>query len=696
MTADHGEFEDSAVLESHQSIRRFGLPRRLRKQKAAIKAVSLIAVLAGTLAVVALSSTLSGKRTRTNTPSSSQAQAGLFDSHPSHSNGTGTWLSDPPFGKSDGNHSDWPSNIHNQSCSDFKRWNDTCKFVSVVDDCQPDGGFINYLKLPYCALDSAGGGIAIMVVWLIFLFIALGITAEEFFCPALSVISDTLKLSHNVAGVTFLALGNGAPDMFSVYSSINNVQDGIQLALGALFGAGMFVTTVVVGTVGFVVPFTLTRRPFLRDVIAYLIAVSWTYVILWRGEIKLWEAIGFIVLYVIYVLVVVIGRKIYQSRKKRRNPSIKDTDVIEESLPMAEKRLTANSEEMVDDPLHVQRDDPHSLAEGLDTVEALGVAALLGSEYDDRGRHTVATTGVEHDVEEEDSDDDAPLLKRSSMLTRPKPWIEVFQAMVPFSKEDFSEANWFNKMYLILSAPITVALTITTPVVDFEEQGENWRQYLTMIQCVVSPLFFVFGSGLGMNMIADTYPVWLLSIMIGGVISLFVWCTTRASEPPSFHAAFAFMGFLVAVIWIYIIANEIVNLLQALGRMIGISDAILGLTVLAWGNSIGDFVSNITVAKQGFPQMAAGACFGGPALNVFLGIGISCLVATMKNGGSFPVNDQDNHQLAVSGGFLILALVSSLVIIPARKFNANKVYGIYLWVLYVAYLIAALVLEFVF
>jgi hypothetical protein len=62
------------------------------------------------------------------------------------------------------------------------------------------------------------------------------LTAAVSFCPALTVISDTLKLSHNVAGVTFLALGNGAPDIFSVYSSINNVDNGARLALGELFG----------------------------------------------------------------------------------------------------------------------------------------------------------------------------------------------------------------------------------------------------------------------------------------------------------------------------------------------------------------------------------------------------------------------------------------------------------------------------
>lgn len=100
-------------------------------------------------------------------------------------------------------------------------------------------------------------------------------------------------------------LGNGAADIFSVFSSINNVKNGAQLALGELFGrlraspaydlftsiqstsrslprlprrttgAGIFVATVVVGAVAYKVPFTLTRRPFLRDVITYLIAAAW-------------------------------------------------------------------------------------------------------------------------------------------------------------------------------------------------------------------------------------------------------------------------------------------------------------------------------------------------------------------------------------------------------------------------------------
>ena len=81
----------------------------------------------------------------------------------------------------------------------------------------------------------------------------------------------------------------------------------------------------------------------------------------------------------------------------------------------------------------------------------------------------------------------------------------------------------------------------------------------------------------------------------------------------------------------------IISILKALGVIVNLTHAILGLTLLAWGNSIGgvfliiislyyvlpylvlicvDAISNYTMAKQGFPRMAIGACFGGPLLSI--------------------------------------------------------------------------------
>eukprot|EP00056_Hartaetosiga_gracilis_P005052 m.80796 g.80796 ORF g.80796 m.80796 type:complete len:729 (-) comp12032_c0_seq5:116-2302(-) len=671
-----------------------------RTQRIKIKAICMAVVLVATICVSVGTSSLKARSTSlsssvSKSPSSSSANSVSFS------------LSRNDFDVlMDGDDNPFP----NATCNHFSDYNDTCAFVREAEACAVDGGFINYLELPFCVLHSEAGAIVILLLWLIFLFIALGVTAEEYFCPALSVISDTLRLSHNVAGVTFLAFGNGAPDIFSVYSSINNADNGVQLALGELFGSGIFVTTIVLGAVAYKFPFTLTRRPFIRDVVTYLIAASWTYALLVVGEITTFSAIGFCAVYVLYVIVVVVGRHIYQSRKKKRKAN-----------PVEVKQQHARKEEL--QPPRSPRLQPRSIAEAMDVTESVGLAAALGKTalliphpiMEERSRsasmrngsrspqHFPITKAInivdadegEDEDTDEDNDEEAPLMHRRSEMLVETAWTQFFKGIVPFAREEWDSSGWFGKMYLIFSTPITVALRFTTPVVDYEEEGQNWVQYLQMLQLITSPVFFVFATGFGLTTIGDTnYPVWLLCVVVGGVLALIVWATSRASHPPKYQAAFGFMGFMVAVVWIYIVANEIVNLLQTLGRLFGISDAILGLTVLAWGNSIGDFVSNYTVAKQGYPRMAAGACFGGPALNVLLGIGISCAVACLNNDGRYAMHDQPSHQLKVSGGFLLLSLLSSLVYIPFNKFNASKKFGMYLCVLYAVYVITALTLEF--
>merc|ERR1712098_834624 len=108
---------------------------------------------------------------------------------------------------------------------------------------------------------------------------------------------------------------------------------------------------------------------------------------------------------------------------------------------------------------------------------------------------------------------------------------------------------------------------------------------------------------------------------------------TSRSSPPVYHKIFAFIGFVISIVWIYVIANELVSLLKAFGVMFGLSDAILGLTVLAWGNSIGDMIADTSMAKRGAPRVGYSACFGGPLFNLLVGIGLPFTIEILQGGG---------------------------------------------------------------
>ncbi len=80
-----------------------------------------------------------------------------------------------------------------------------------------------------------------------------------------------------------------------------------------------------------------------------------------------------------------------------------------------------------------------------------------------------------------------------------------------------------------------------------------------------------------------------------------------------------YVNFVMAVCWIYALAREAVAVIAMIGTVSQLSNTLLGLTVLAWANSLGDLVNDITIARHGYPRMAISACLGGPVFSEFSG-----------------------------------------------------------------------------
>lgn len=581
-----------------------------------------------------------------------------------------------------------------------------CDCVSNFAECDPGIGYMSYTKHMYCLYgpDGVPSVVAMCVLWLLVLFAGLGVTANDFLCPSLFIISKTLKMSQNVAGVTLLAFGNGSPDIFSAMAGIQQGKN--EMVIGGLIGGGIFVTTVVAGSIFLTQNFGMMKRPFLRDVFFYMTAAGSAFYLFYSRHIYIEHAIGFVLLYILYIIVVVVSRYIHQKHLEMSDKAAEAAEV--------EKGVKIKGTRAAD----------------YDNPEAYGVVLTAFFKYnweEDRRRNTLHHYCYDNEVfaislpgniegpppsyEETEmktyyrsgstSQECSPgcdyyrTPKEQEKVRPPEPVNQIkdfFEKICPVNIQEWSKQSWMERCLDILKSPVLFVLVITTPVVDYKSPRDNWCRLLNCLHLITGPIFVLFAIGQGTAMIGGVFPavalVGVLSIILAGLTYYF----TVAEVTPRFHTAFAYIGFLVSVVWIYCIANEIVVLLQAVGVAFNLSESILGLTILAWGNCLLDFLSNLAVARKGFPRMGIAACFGAPFLTLLLGVGIPCII---KLAGSVDDEMKLNYTGLTTILFAALAtsLVSSVIVMFLCRFQTKRAYGAYLICLYLAFLVIAVLKE---
>ena len=90
-----------------------------------------------------------------------------------------------------------------------------------------------------------------------------------------------------------------------------------------------------------------------------------------------------------------------------------------------------------------------------------------------------------------------------------------------------------------------------------------------------------------------------------------------------------------------------------------------GILILAPANSIGDYVADTALAKNGKFATAFGAVYSGPLLNLLVGIGLSCTISTLANGIPVPLA-RTAVELSCAAT-VEYALISSMIILVACK-----------------------------
>lgn len=289
--------------------------------------------------------------------------------------------------------------VHKQAAED------QCAYIKAY--CPADeAGFTTWLDLFYCRMSGPLQPLAftLLLVWLSLLFSTIGIAASDFFCIDLSTISNILGMSESMAGVTFLAFGNGSPDVFSTFAAMNT--NSGSLAVGELFGAAGFITAVVAGSMALIRPFHVAKKSFLRDVGFFIVAAAFSMVFLWDGKLHFWECLAMVIYYILYVAFVIAWHWWIGRRRRRRE---RDAAVRGHYVAPGDE-LDADDEPYHDDPEDAASSHP-SFSRGVSREDWSALEGGPHEAYDD--------PQTNEDDEEEARDRWMSELASNMRLTRP-------------------------------------------------------------------------------------------------------------------------------------------------------------------------------------------------------------------------------------------------------------------------------------
>jgi sodium/potassium/calcium exchanger 6 len=257
-------------------------------------------------------------------------------------------------------------------------------------------------------------------------------------------------------------------------------------------------------------------------------------------------------------------------------------------------------------------------------------------------------------------------------------------------------SNWAEKGTLArLAYPLELVFILARDLTIPNLDEHAWRRLTCALATLGAPVvgMLLFRPHAAHIELGGSFPLPLLVFLLTLPLALLAYKTTRDEEPPEGTTGLLLLllGFTSAVTWTNAIANELVAALSMLGTLLGISPAVLGLTVLAWGNSVGDFVADTALARSGNPRMGAASCFGSPIFNLCVGFGLSLTVAISKNGRPFELPKDDDVPLALT--FLVGSCLLTGVGVPLTGFRLGGKYGACLIGYYALFILLALLCE---
>ncbi|XP_061773106.1 sodium/potassium/calcium exchanger 1-like [Nerophis ophidion] len=523
------------------------------------------------------------------------------------------------------------------------------------------------------------GWVVLHILGMVYMFVSLAIVCDEFFVPALGVIIDKLAISDDVAGATFMAAGGSAPELFTSFIGVFIAHSNV--GIGTIVGSAVFNILFVIGMCALFSRevLYLTWWPLFRDVSFYILDLILLIIFFLDNVIMWWESMALVASYTLYVIFMKFNAQIEHLFKTQLYKHKSIVRIITEEEPKAmngdgEDKSPPSPEDknwLKLKPALQRGGSSASLHNSTmrNTIFQLMIHTLdpLGEgKFKDKAeslnnvvkRKTGDKISSKSEDEDEDEDEDkkqeekeAEAAPESEKKEAPEDKKEDQPAEEEESGEDGDDDD-------------------SDEDSDDSSDDENEDE----------PLSLEWPETLRKQI---TYLI-LLPIVFP------LWLTVPDVRKQSSRNYFA-ATFLGSILWIGIFSYLMVWWAHQVGETIGISEEIMGLTILAAGTSIPDLITSVIVARKGLGDMAVSSSVGSNIFDITVGLPVPWLIYSAIH-GLVPVAVSSNG-LFCAIVLLFLMLLFVIVSIACCKWKMNKALGFTMFLLYFIFLVLSVMLE---
>ncbi|XP_064525309.1 sodium/potassium/calcium exchanger 1 [Pseudopipra pipra] len=526
------------------------------------------------------------------------------------------------------------------------------------------------------------GWVVLHIFGMMYVFVALAIVCDEYFVPALGVITEKLQISEDVAGATFMAAGGSAPELFTsligVFISHSNV------GIGTIVGSAVFNILFVIGTCALFSReiLHLTWWPLFRDISFYIVDLLMLILFFLDSVIDWWESLLLLTAYATYVFT--MKHNVYLEQWVKQELNKKLSAVQAASAEHVRKKSTgAAADDGTKKPPDVRKLQPGPALQRGSSSASLHNSQMRGTifqlmihtldplaEEKFKDRVDILSTMAKAKAETldgqgpqpEEEEKKAPSTIQVTPAHDSEPSKATQKADVPQDGQPSSSSDSSEDSSSESEEDSDEDSTDDDDDENDEPLSLEWPETRKK-QAIYLFLFPI------------VFPL---------------WSTLPDVRNPDSKKFFV-ITFFGSILWIAVFSYLMVWWAHQVGETIGISEEIMGLTILAAGTSIPDLITSVIVARKGLGDMAVSSSVGSNIFDITVGLPVPWFLFSVFNGLS-PVAVSSNG-LFCAIVLLFLMLLFVIISIAVCKWKMNKMLGLTMFALYFVFLIISVMLE---